>query len=104
MKRIADGNKRVITNRGDVVVRSSNVWHRGMTNETNVPRPMLAFTWEDGGNLAPDPFAFNNGKIRFLPNWFKLTPMGRLRERLFVKVPATYTALRFARSLVDSKY
>jgi hypothetical protein len=39
-----------------------------------------------------------------LPNWFKLTPMGRLRERLFVKVPFTYTALRLARSLVDREY
>jgi hypothetical protein len=40
----------------------------------------------------------------FLPNWFKLTPMGRLRERLFVKVPAAYAALRLARSLVDKEY
>jgi len=104
LERIGRNNKRIITNRGDVVVRSSNVWHRGMTNLTSVPRPMLAFTWEDGGNSEPDPFSFNEGKIRFLPNWFKLTPMGRLREKLFVKVPATYTALRLARSLVDSKY
>jgi hypothetical protein len=104
LERIARNNKRVVTNRGDVVVRSSNVWHRGMTNLTSTPRPMLAFTWEDGGSNLPDPFNFNDGKIRFLPNWFKLTPMGRLRERLFVKVPATYSALRFARSLVDSEY
>ncbi len=104
LERVARNNKRVVSNRGDVVVRSSNVWHRGMTNLTSTPRPMVAFTWEDGGSNLPDPFSFNDGKIRFLPNWFKLTPAGRLRERLFVKVPATYTALRFARSLIDSKY
>ncbi len=75
-----------------------------MTNPRRVPRPMLAFTWEDGGSNEPDPSSFSGGKIRFLPNWFKLTPMGRLRERLFVKVPITYSALRFARSLVDSEY
>jgi ectoine hydroxylase-related dioxygenase (phytanoyl-CoA dioxygenase family) len=95
---------RVPMKQGDVLVRSSNVWHRGMTNRTSVPRPMLAMTWEDGGNNNPDPFSANGGEIRFLPNWFKPTPVGRLRERLFVKVPIAYSALRFARSLVDKTY
>jgi ectoine hydroxylase-related dioxygenase (phytanoyl-CoA dioxygenase family) len=97
-------NARVPMNRGDVLIRSSNVWHRGMTNRTTVPRPMLAFTWEDGGSNEPDPFLANGGKIRFIPNWFKPTRMGRLRERLFVKFPFAYSTLRFARSLVDSEY
>lgn len=95
---------RIPLNRGDVLVRSSNVWHRGMTNRTSVPRPMLAMTWEDGGSNHRDPFSADEGKIRFLPNWFKPTPIGRLRERLFVKVPITYSAFRFARSLVDKTY
>ena len=73
-----------------------------MTNLTSVPRPMLAMTWEDGGSNHPDPVqCVEGGKIRFLPNWFKPTRAGRLRERLFVKVPITYTAFRLARSLVD---
>lgn len=95
---------RVPLNRGDALIRSSNVWHRGMTNRTSVPRPMLAMTWEDGGSDHPDPFAADGGNIRFLPNWFKPTRLGRLRERLFVQVPITYSALRFARSLLDSEY
>jgi len=95
---------RVPMNRGDVLIRSSNVWHRGMTNRTTVPRPMLAMTWEDGGSNEPDPFSANGGNIRFLPNWFKPTRLGRLREQLFVKVPITYSALRFARSLLDNEY
>ena len=95
---------RVPLNRGDVLIRNSNVWHRGMTNSTSVPRPMLAFTWEDGGSNQSDPFSANGGNIRFLPNWFKPTRLGRLRERLFVNVPITYDALRFARSLVDKEY
>jgi len=103
-ERCARNSRRVLLNRGDVLVRSSNVWHRGMTNHTQTPRPMLAFTWEDGGSNLPDPFAAYDGQIRFLPNWFKLTPMGKLRERLFVKVPVTYTALRLARSVVDREY
>jgi ectoine hydroxylase-related dioxygenase (phytanoyl-CoA dioxygenase family) len=95
---------RLPLNQGDVLIRSSNVWHRGMTNRTAVPRPMLAMTWEDGGSNHPDPFSADGGKTRFLPNWFKPTPVGRLREQLFVKVPITYSAFRFARSLVDKTY
>jgi ectoine hydroxylase-related dioxygenase (phytanoyl-CoA dioxygenase family) len=95
---------RVPLNRGDVLIRSSNVWHRGMTNRTSVPRPMLAMTWEDGGNNNPDPFSADGGKIRFLPNWFRPNLAGRLRERIFVRIPIAYSALRFARSLCDREY
>ncbi len=101
---VARKSVRVPLNRGDVLVRTSNVWHRGTANRTSVPRPMLAFTWEDGGNNLDDPFAADSGKIRFLPNWFKPTRAGRMREQLFVNVPITYSALRFARSLVDKEY
>jgi ectoine hydroxylase-related dioxygenase (phytanoyl-CoA dioxygenase family) len=104
LERCRRDSVRVPLNQGDVLIRSSNVWHRGMTNRTSVPRPMLAMTWEDGGSNHPDPFAADGGKIRFLPNWFKPTPAGRLREQLFVKVPITYSAFRLARSLLDKTY
>jgi Phytanoyl-CoA dioxygenase (PhyH) len=95
---------RIPMNRGDVLVRSSNIWHRGMPNRTSVPRPMLSLTWEDGGGNHEDPFTVEGGKIRFIPNWFKPTRLGRLREQLFVKVPIIYSALRFARSVYESEY
>lgn len=104
LERVARNGVRVPLKRGDVLVRTSNVWHRGTANRTSVPRPMLAMTWEDGGNNLEDPFAAEGGKIKFLPNWFKPTRAGRIREELFVKVPVTYSALRFARSLVDKEY
>jgi hypothetical protein len=104
LERCHRNSVRVPMNRGDVLIRSSNVWHRGTTNRTSVPRPMLAMTWEDGGSDHPDPFSVDGGKIRFLPNWFKPTRVGRLREQLFVKVPIAYSALRLARSLLDSEY
>lgn len=104
LERCAKNSARTLLGRGDVMIRDSNVWHRGMTNRTSVPRPMLAFTWEDGGSNQADPFSANGGNIRFLPNWFKPTPIGRIREKLFVKVPLIYSSLRFARSLLDSEY
>ncbi|HEY4215052.1 MAG TPA: phytanoyl-CoA dioxygenase family protein [Steroidobacteraceae bacterium] len=102
-RRYRDG-VRLPLNQGDVLIRSSNVWHRGTTNRTSVPRPMLAMTWEDGGSQNPDPFSADGGRIRFHPNWFKPTAAGRMRERLFVKVPVAYSAFRFARSLLDKTY
>jgi hypothetical protein len=95
---------RVPMNRGDLLVRSSNVWHRGMPNRTSFPRPMFSLTWEDGGSNHEDPFAAEGGKIRFHPNWFKPTRLGRLREQVFVKVPIVYSALRFARSVYENEY
>lgn len=88
---------------GDVLVRSSNVWHRGMPNRTSVARPMLALTWEDGGSVHDDPFGVEGGKIAFRPNWFRPTRLGRLRERVFVSVPISYSAYRFVTSLYGNK-
>ncbi|HEX3853039.1 MAG TPA: phytanoyl-CoA dioxygenase family protein [Polyangiaceae bacterium] len=88
---------------GDVLVRTSRLWHRGMPNNSATPRPMLAFTF--GEKVAPkgDPFSYNDGKISFDPNWFKPDFLGRMRERTFVTAPITYSAYRFARSLVGQK-
>ena len=94
---------RVPMKQGDILVRTSNVWHRGMPNKTAVARPMLALTWEDGGSVADDPFAAEEGKITFRPNWFRPTRIGRLRERIFVSVPASYSAFRFVTSLYGNK-
>lgn len=94
---------RVPMKRGDVLVRTSNVWHRGMPNLTSVARPMLALTWEDGGSTHEDPFAVEEGQIRFRPNWFKPTKLGRLRERTFVTIPISYSAYRFITSLYGNK-
>jgi ectoine hydroxylase-related dioxygenase (phytanoyl-CoA dioxygenase family) len=99
----ARGAVRVPLRRGDVLVRSSVTWHRGMPNRSPAPRPMLAFTWEDGGSAHADPFALEGGRIAFRPNWFRPTPLGRLRERVFLAAPITYGAYRFVRSLVGNK-
>jgi hypothetical protein len=92
---------RVSMQQGDVIVRNSNVWHRGMPNHTAVPRPMLAFTWEDGGSSHSDPFAVEEGKIVFRQNWFRPNVAGRLRERTYVVAPVTYSTYRFVSSLFD---
>jgi phytanoyl-CoA dioxygenase PhyH len=84
---------------GDVVVRSSMLWHRGMPNRSNAIRPMLAFTWENGGSDLADPYSAHGGKITFLTNRYTSNLSGRLRERAFASLPALGSGYLFMRSL-----
>jgi Phytanoyl-CoA dioxygenase (PhyH) len=93
--------KRLTAKQGDVTIRTSNMWHRGMPNHTNTPRPMLAYTWEDGGSTLPDPWKSDDGKITFKQNWYRPTTLGRLRERVYRTAPITYSAYRFVTSMFD---
>jgi hypothetical protein len=84
---------------GDVLVRTSRLWHRGMPNNSSFPRPMLAFTFGERG-FTDGPFG---EEIAFQPNWYKPTLLGRVRERTFVSAPITYSAYRFVTSLFNNK-
>jgi ectoine hydroxylase-related dioxygenase (phytanoyl-CoA dioxygenase family) len=95
---------RIPMQQGDVLVRTSNLWHRGMPNNATLPRPMLAFTFGDPGvKPLPDAFQADGGKTTFHANWFRTTRLGRLRERTFIAAPITYAGYRFVRSLFGDK-
>jgi len=89
---------RLCMRQGDVVLRTSTLWHRGMPNRTKKPRPMLAFTWEDGGSSREDPYQAHDGRITFLPNRYRTDLKSRIREHAFVALPALGTAYRAVRS------
>lgn len=96
---------RLPMNAGDILIRTSTLWHRGMPNRSATPRPMLAMTFGDdaGGPPPPDPFQVAGGRVTFYPNWYRPSFLGRLRERTFVAAPVTYSAYRFVRSLYGTK-
>jgi len=101
--RVYKGSTRVCMSRGDVLIRTSTLWHRGMPNRSQNARPMLALTLGERHVDTDDPFAFNDGRTEFQMNWFRPNLLGRLRERATIRVPISYSAYRFARSLVGSK-
>jgi len=101
--RVDRGEERVCMSQGDVLIRVSTLWHRGMPNRSARARPMLALTLGEKQSDTDDLFAFNDGKVEFQENWFRTNLLGRLRERTTVHAPITYSAYRFARSLVGSK-
>jgi ectoine hydroxylase-related dioxygenase (phytanoyl-CoA dioxygenase family) len=88
---------------GDVLLRISTVWHRGMPNHSTVPRPMMSLTFGEASAPAGDPFEGNGGRPEFTPNWYGTDKLSQIRERFFVRVPYSYSAMRFARSLVGNK-
>jgi Phytanoyl-CoA dioxygenase (PhyH) len=90
--------RRPTVQQGDVIVRISSLWHRGMPNRSTEPRPMLAFTWEDGGSPLADPYRVHEGRITFLPNRFRTDWKGRIVEQAFVAAPRLGTAYHIARS------
>ena len=81
---------------GDVLLRKSNLWHRGMPNHSDSPRPMMSVTFGEASAPEDDPF---EGGIRFYPNWYNTSRLGVMRERTFVAAPLTYSAYRFVKSL-----
>jgi ectoine hydroxylase-related dioxygenase (phytanoyl-CoA dioxygenase family) len=84
---------RVPLARGDVLVRWSTLWHRGMPNKSGTPRPMMSFTFGERGAPTGDPFA---GDPYFYPNWYSNgSRLSVLRERLEAAAPVTRSAVRF---------
>ena len=94
---------RIPMQRGDLLVRKSTLWHRGMPNTTSTPRPMMSLTFGEKSAPEGDPFVVHDGKMFFYPNWFNTSRLGRLRERVFVAAPLTYSAYRFVTSLRGNK-
>ena len=94
-------SQRVPMAAGDVLLRRSTLWHRGMPNKTAAPRPLMSLTF--GEASAPDdPFSIGVDP-EFFPNWYSTSRAGQARERLFVKAPITYSAFRFAKSLTGKR-
>ena len=94
---------RVPLHQGDVLLRKSTLWHRGMHNKTDQPRPMIGITFGESSAPPGDPFAENGGDISFTPNWYNTDRLGQIRETAFVKMPKLYSTYRFARSLYGNK-
>jgi ectoine hydroxylase-related dioxygenase (phytanoyl-CoA dioxygenase family) len=90
---------RVPLEQGDALLRFSTLWHRGMPNRSDAPRPLMSVTFGEQGAQSTDPFEEHDGRIVFYPNWFSPTRIGTLRERTFSTLPWTYSTARFIKSL-----
>jgi len=94
---------RVPMRAGDVLVRKSTLWHRGMPNKSRTPRAMMSLTFGEKSAPEGDPFGVHEGNLFFYANWFNTSRLGRLREQTFVAAPLSYSAYRFVKSLRGNK-
>jgi hypothetical protein len=103
LERTARRSTRIQMRQGDVLLRKSTLWHRGMPNRSDAPRPMLSLTFGEASAPEGGLLATFEGDVRFYPNWFSTNRLGVLRERLFTAAPISYSAFRFAKSLTGRR-
>ena len=84
---------------GDVLVRSSCVWHRGMPNLTSRPRPILTLALHRAEQVAPDFDPFTGSEVRLSSNFYSQGASGKLKEALVVRAPWLFAGMRAAKSL-----
>jgi ectoine hydroxylase-related dioxygenase (phytanoyl-CoA dioxygenase family) len=84
---------------GDVLLRKSHTWHRGMPNRSAEARPLLSYTFGEKGASDGDPFELNDGQPEFYANWYSTSRAGQIREQVYKKVPMAYAAYRFVTSI-----
>ena len=95
---------RMLVSQGDVVVRNSNLWHRGMTNHSASPRPSRHLRGKMAAATLLIHLILTEERSLSTRTGSSRLRLDVLREQLFVKVPVAYSALRFTRSLLDKEY
>ncbi|MDB9908009.1 phytanoyl-CoA dioxygenase family protein [Gammaproteobacteria bacterium] len=97
------------SNQGHGLIRSSNAWHRGTPNRTNVIRPMLNIVLYKidspySKDAIKDDLEYSKGKIRFRDNWYLATSLPRrLQEYAYVYFPFFHSFTRVIKSLFRTK-
>ena len=90
---------------GDLLVRTSTLWHRGTPNRSSAVRPLLGITFGEPTARPGDPFELNGTDISFYANWYANTSQKDvLREKIERRLPATRSAGRFVKSIVDPRH
>jgi hypothetical protein len=86
---------------GDILIRDSNLWHRGTSNRTSLQRSMVSISIYRSNIDTISSFSDYPG---FSPNWFVSSNM-KVFERFYVYFPLLFSLLRIYRSfrIVRSK-
>ena len=86
-------NKKKLTiNKGQILIRKHNLWHRGTKNKTNKYRLLLSFIFipMDKKNQLVS----ISDNLEILPNFFKSTLSGRIQEFIYVHLRFFYIIIK----------
>ena len=97
--------ERINTNLGDIFVRDSNLFHRGMENTTSEPRLMVALTLSKKNIATSEEISapFGGGQIQFMNNWFENDIKGKFFEHIYMYFPAIRSLKRIVASILKDK-
>ena len=84
--------------KGSVIIRDSNLWHRGTKNFTQSPRAMLSICFL---RSKSDEIFSANKRVGFYQNWFG--NKNKFFELIYVYMPILVSVTRFIRSLLKSR-
>ena len=86
---------------GDLLLRYSDLWHRGMPNKSRRARPLVSIRYSLGATeITPLEFTGSQHELpKIVNNWYMSHKLGRAREAAFVFVPLLQTTWRLIRSL-----
>ena len=95
---------RILAKKGDLIIRTSNLWHRGTKNISRKPRLLLAYTFQERkGENGKLEFEKNND-LKILNNLFKSNIKGILKENLYTRFSYLYKSFRLLRSIFTNKH
>ena len=92
--------KKILLNKGDIIIRKHCLWHRGTKNKTKKNRLLLSFV------IFPKNAEYQikppeTSKISISSNFFKEDKIGLMQEFIYSKIKFLHFTLRFLKSIVS---
>lgn len=89
---------------GDIVIRPTTLWHRGMPNRSDSIRPMIGLVYAPSRkHLKAEDFTQYGGKVTFIPNRYDSSLKGRVGEAIATYLPQAAIGMRIFRSFFLKK-
>ena len=95
---------KITAKKGDLIIRTSNLWHRGTKNESKHPRLLLAYIFKNKLGETPKLEFEEEKKLMILCNLFKTNIKGVVRENFYTRFNYLYIIFRLLRSIFTNKH
>ncbi len=95
---------KILAKKGDLIIRTSNLWHRGTINTSKNPRLLLAYIFKDKIHDEAKLEFEDNKRLIISNNLFKSNIKGIIKECFYTRFSYLYKFYRLLRSLFTAKH
>ena len=95
---------KILAKKGDLIIRTSNLWHRGTRNISKNPRLLLAYIFREKLGESPKLEFEDKKKLMILNNLFKTNIRGKIKENIYTRYNYLYKIFRLFRSIFTNKH